>query len=92
MNKKYLSVALFGALMMVSTGVFTSCKDYDDDIDVRQTVFGMNIRSHRIARIGYQCQILGIAQSDGVATISERSLAPSSTRGKEQGYQYSYRI
>lgn len=33
MNKKYLSVALFGALMMVSTGVFTSCKDYDDDID-----------------------------------------------------------
>ena len=27
MNKKYLSVALFGALMMVSTGVFTSCEE-----------------------------------------------------------------
>lgn len=26
MNKKYLSVALFGALMMVSTGVFTSSR------------------------------------------------------------------
>ncbi len=32
MNKKYLSVILFGALMTASTGVFTSCKDYDDDI------------------------------------------------------------
>ncbi len=32
MNKKYLSVILFGALMLGSTGTFTSCKDYDDDI------------------------------------------------------------
>ena len=33
MNKKFLSVALFGALLAVSSGTFTSCKDYDDDID-----------------------------------------------------------
>lgn len=33
MNKKFLSVALFGALMLASTGTFTSCKDYDDDIN-----------------------------------------------------------
>lgn len=33
MNKKYLSVILFGALMLGSTGTFTSCKDYDDDIN-----------------------------------------------------------
>ena len=33
MNKKYLSVILFGALLTVSMGTFTSCKDYDDDID-----------------------------------------------------------
>lgn len=33
MNKKFLSVILFGALMTVSTGTFVSCKDYDDDID-----------------------------------------------------------
>lgn len=33
MNKKYLSAILFGTLMTVSTGMFTSCKDYDDDID-----------------------------------------------------------
>ena len=33
MNKKFLSVALFGALLVASAGTFTSCKDYDDDID-----------------------------------------------------------
>ena len=33
MNKKIFSAALFGALMMLSAGTFTSCKDYDDDID-----------------------------------------------------------
>ena len=33
MNKKYLSVVLFGALMLGAAGTFTSCKDYDDDIN-----------------------------------------------------------
>ena len=33
MNKKYLSALLFGALTLASTGTFTSCKDYDDDIE-----------------------------------------------------------
>ena len=33
MNKKFLSVILFSALMVGNTGTFTSCKDYDDDID-----------------------------------------------------------
>ena len=32
MNKKYLSVVLFGALLAASAGTFTSCKDYDVDI------------------------------------------------------------
>ena len=32
MNKKYLSVVRFGALLAASAGTFTSCKDYDDDI------------------------------------------------------------
>ena len=32
MNKKYLSVVLFGALLAASAGTFTSCKVYDDDI------------------------------------------------------------
>lgn len=33
MRKKYLSALLFGALLFASAGTFTSCKDYDDDID-----------------------------------------------------------
>ena len=33
MNKKFLSVALFGALLALAPGTFTSCKDYDDDIN-----------------------------------------------------------
>ena len=32
MNKKFLSVSLFSALMVGTAGTFTSCKDYDDDI------------------------------------------------------------
>ena len=33
MRKKYLSALLFGALLVASTGTFTSCKDYDDEIN-----------------------------------------------------------
>lgn len=33
MNKKYLSAMLFSALMLGTAGTFTSCKDYDDDIE-----------------------------------------------------------
>ena len=36
MRKKYLSALLFGALLVTSTGTFTSCKDYDDDINSLQ--------------------------------------------------------
>ena len=32
MRKKYLSALLFGAILVTSTGTFTSCKDYDDEI------------------------------------------------------------
>ena len=34
MNKKFLSVILFSALMVGTAGTFTSCKDYDDAIKV----------------------------------------------------------
>ena len=33
MNKKFLSVILFSALTVGTAGTFTSCKDYDDDIE-----------------------------------------------------------
>ena len=37
MNKKLSSALLFGALLMASTSVFVSCKDYDDDVKDLQT-------------------------------------------------------
>ncbi len=37
MRKKYLSALLFGALLFASAGTFTSCKDYDDDIENLQS-------------------------------------------------------
>lgn len=42
MNKKFLSVALFGALLVASAGTFTSCKDYDDDINGLQEQIDAN--------------------------------------------------
>lgn len=42
MNKKYLNVILFSALIMGTTGTFTSCKDYDDDISNLQTQIDAN--------------------------------------------------
>ncbi|MCC0781434.1 hypothetical protein [Bacteroides faecis] len=42
MNKKYLSAILFGTLLAASTGTFTSCKDYDDDIKALQEQIDKN--------------------------------------------------
>ena len=42
MNKKYLNVILFSALMIGTAGTFTSCKDYDDEISDLQTQINAN--------------------------------------------------
>ena len=42
MRKKYLSALLFGALLFASAGTFTSCKDYDDDINNLQSQITSN--------------------------------------------------
>lgn len=42
MNKKYLSAIQFGTLLAASTGTFTSCKDYDDDIKALQEQIDKN--------------------------------------------------
>ena len=34
MKRKYLSALLMGALTVASVSTFTSCKDYDDDINM----------------------------------------------------------
>ena len=42
MNKKILSAILFSALIVGTTGTFTSCKDYDDDIkDLQGQIDGL---------------------------------------------------
>lgn len=44
MRKKYLSALLFGALFVASTATFTSCKDYDDEInDLQGQVDAINV-------------------------------------------------
>ena len=42
MRKKYLSALLFGALLFASAGTFTSCKDYDGDINNLQNQITAN--------------------------------------------------
>ena len=42
MRKKYLSALLFGALLFASAGTFTSCKDYDEDINNLQNQITSN--------------------------------------------------
>ena len=42
MNKKFLNVILFSALMVGSAGTFVSCKDYDDDINGLQEQIDAN--------------------------------------------------
>ena len=49
MNKKFLSVTLFSALMIGATGTFTSCKDYDDDIKNLQEQLGKKASLEELA-------------------------------------------
>ena len=65
MNKKYLSVILFGALMLGTTGTFTSCKDYDDDITNLQTQIDNQSKSlsDKLAAVESSISSLQSAQS-----------------------------
>ena len=65
MNKKYLSVILFSALMLGTTGTFTSCKDYDDDIkNLQEQIDGQNKSlSEKLAAVESSIASLQSAQS-----------------------------
>ena len=65
MNKKFLSVILFGALMTVSTGTFVSCKDYDDDINnLQEQIDGQkNDLNSKITAVESSISSLQTAQS-----------------------------
>lgn len=60
MKKKFLSVVLLSALMIGAAGMFTACKDYDDDIKKLQEQIDANT-----AAIS---QINSVIQSGGVIT------------------------
>ncbi|MDN0051025.1 PL29 family lyase N-terminal domain-containing protein [Bacteroides gallinaceum] len=72
MRKKYLSALLFGALLFASTGTFTSCKDYDDDITNLQTqVDGVKSEVEALqTKINDGKWITNIADAEGGFTIT----------------------
>ena len=72
MRKKYLSALLFGALLFASTGTFTSCKDYDDDIANLQTqVDGISADLEDLqAQISAGKWITNVASIEGGFTVT----------------------
>ena len=72
MNKKFLSAILFGALMIGSTGTFTSCKDYDDDIkDLQGQIDANKTAIDKInALINSGSVITGVNKTDKGVTVT----------------------
>ena len=72
MNKKFLSAILFGALMIGSTGTFTSCKDYDDDIkDLQGQIDANKTAIEKInALVNGGSVITGVTKTDKGVTVT----------------------
>ena len=72
MNKKYLSVILFSALMLGTTGTFTSCKDYDDDINsLTERIEGVEGDLEELKTdFGNLAYVTGVSYVDGVLTVT----------------------
>ena len=51
MNKKYLSVVLFGALMLGAAGTFTGCIDNDEPPDVSTTMNLQELSSFAVRKL-----------------------------------------
>ena len=75
MRKKYLSALLFGALLFASAGTFTSCKDYDDDINNLQEQ--INTIASSLEDLKTKVESMGGVQNvtfaDGVLTVTTNS-------------------
>ena len=79
MNKKFLNAVLFGALLASSTGTFTSCKDYDDDINglservdaVEKTLADLN------TKFGALAYVKSVSFANGVLTVTDQSGTPT---------------
>ena len=71
MRKKYLSALLFGALLFASAGTFTSCKDYDDDINnlqeqINAVASDLNDLKTKVEAMG---GVKDVTFADGVLTV-----------------------
>lgn len=78
MNKKYLNVILFSALMMGTAGTFTSCKDYDDDIAnlnerVDAVEKGLEALKNDFGALGY---VKDVTFANGKLTVTNASGTP----------------
>lgn len=79
MDKKFLNAVLFGALLASSTGTFTSCKDYDDDINglservdaVEKTLADLN------TKFGALAYVKSVSFANGVLTVTDQSGTPT---------------
>ena len=79
MNKKFLNAVLFGALLASSTGTFTSCKDYDDDINglsdrvdaIEKTLAELN------TKFGSLAYVKSVSFADGKLVVTDQSGNPT---------------
>ena len=75
MNKKFLSAILFGALLASTTGTFTSCKDYDDDINglservdaIEKTLAELN------TKFGSLAYVKSVSFADGKLVVTDQN-------------------
>ena len=89
MRKKYLSALLFGALLFASAGTFTSCKDYDDDINNLQSQITANADAIKKLQdlVGDGKYVSGVAMEGQTITFtfSDGSTQPITIPAGEKG-------
>ena len=62
MNKRFSKALLFGTLLLASTSVFVSCKDYDDDISNLQTQIDTDKAALEKAKTDLKAEIASLKQ------------------------------
>jgi hypothetical protein len=80
MRKKYLSALLFGALLFASAGTFTSCKDYDDDINnlqeqINTVVSDLNSLKTTVDNLGGYVTDVKVENGKLVVTIDNNTVS-----------------
>ena len=80
MRKKYLSALLFGALLVTSAGTFTSCKDYDDEINgLQEQIDKLATKEDMEAKLSQMQTAI-----DAAKTTAEEALAKAEAAGDSE--------